>query len=70
MTEQNVDVRFTDYGSVVAFAFLTAPAREWLEANVVVESWQWMGDCVVVDHRCGQGLLDLLVASGFSVTED
>lgn len=47
-----------DEGSVVALTPLTDAASEWLDANVQAESWQWLGNALVIDHRYAQDILD------------
>lgn len=64
----DLDVRVIEHGSVVSFALLTAAAQEWVAENVGSESWQWLGENVlVVDHRYAQGLYDGMKDEGLAV---
>jgi hypothetical protein len=50
------DFVIADHGSIVSILPASAAAREWLDANVVTEPWQWM-DGAVVEHRCARDIL-------------
>jgi hypothetical protein len=63
----SADVIVTDEGSVWAFDFRSEDAREWLDATVEYESWQWLGHRLVVDHRCAAMLVEGFEEAGFDV---
>jgi hypothetical protein len=49
-------MRYPDFevetdGSVWTLRPLTAAAREWLDEHVQAESYQWLSDAFVVEHR-------------------
>jgi hypothetical protein len=46
-----------DEGTVVLITPLSKLAREWTEANVQLEDWQWLGGGFAVDHRFADDLL-------------
>ena len=47
----------------------TEGAREWVEGNVQTEPWQWLGQTLVVDHRCIEDLELGMVDAGLT-TDD
>lgn len=51
------DIRVDNQGTVVALAVLTDVAREWFDAHVVTEPWQWLGHTVGVAPRLALRLL-------------
>jgi hypothetical protein len=61
------DFKATDHGTVVGFAPLTEAAQEFLDENVHIEDWQWVGQQFYVDHRPAQNLIDGIVSAGLSV---
>ncbi len=34
----------------------TKKAKQWVSKNVLLESWQWLGDSFAVDHHFIEGL--------------
>jgi hypothetical protein len=52
-SKTQIDVQVENHGSVFTFAVLTEAARAWVDENVQLESWQWMGGCAAfaVDAR-------------------
>ena len=46
-----------DEGSVVLITPLSKLAREWTEANVQLEDWQWLGGGFAVEHGYADELL-------------
>lgn len=45
------DMKIQDEGSIVLFVPLTDFARQWVDENLALESWQWFGDGFAVEHR-------------------
>ena len=65
------DFDVTFHGSVVSFALLTPAARTWINDNVQLEPWQWLGDATfVVDHRFAQPLIDGIRGAGLQFSEE
>ena len=56
----NFEVR--DEGTVVLIIPMTEFAKKWIDENVQVDSWQWLGQGFAVDHRCAEDLLQGLQA--------
>jgi hypothetical protein len=56
------DVLVSNAFTTFVFTPLTTRAKEWVEANVHSEPWQWLGASLVVETRfaCGlaQGMKD------------
>src|SRR5437867_725929 len=56
------DVLVRNEGTVFAFCPLTKEAKQWVEENVQLEPWQWLGNTFCVEHRyalgLGQGMKD------------
>jgi hypothetical protein len=67
MTTQYDDFRIEDQGTIVLVTPLTEGAREWVDANVQLEGWQWLGGSFAVDHRMAQALIDGIEDEGFAV---
>lgn len=61
------DVAYFDLGSIVRITPMTAAAREWIEANVSSEEWQWKGRSLCVDWRFGALVLAAVEDAGFDV---
>ena len=53
-----------DDGSVVGFTPTTDEERQWFEANVEAEPWQWLGGTLWVDHRYADELAEALAHEG------
>lgn len=59
MKNETPDVTIEDQGSIVVFTIETESARSFIEENVQLESWQWLGqNSFAVDHRFANGLVD------------
>lgn len=71
MTGRTVDIEATGASeSVLCLLPLTPAGRDWLAENVTAEPWQWLGDALAVEHRCGPDLLGAALADGLYVTLD
>jgi hypothetical protein len=70
------DVLVCNEGTVVVFCPLTSRAEQWIQENVLTDSWQWFGNALVVEQRhalsLGQGmkLAGLRLAYGNVPVED
>ncbi len=49
--EKIIDIRVSNMGSMWMFTPLTEKAKNWVEENLPLEPWQWMGNSFCVDHR-------------------
>ena len=62
-----MDVCVHDCGSVVMIEPLTEVAQNWVEENVGLESWQWMGGRFACEPRCVDGLVEGMMEDGLVV---
>lgn len=62
-----VDVRVTDNGTTVSFKLETEKARTCVDGNVKVESFQFLGPSLVVDHRYAETLLQGMAFAGLEL---
>lgn len=69
-TSPKVDI-FIEGGAraqtVYRFIVCTKAARAWVDANVALEGWQWLGNGFGVDHRYAVDLADAMAAAGLVV---
>ena len=56
--------------SVYLFVPLTPEARTWVDENVELEDWQWLGGGFGVDHRYAKDLADGMTQDGLVVDTD
>lgn len=63
----STDFQFTNHGSIITVTPLTERAKEFIEQNVSVESWQYFGNAIALDRRCARDLAGVMVDEGFSV---
>lgn len=61
------DIRIEDHGSIVSFTPKSDACKEWIDQNVQLEAWQWLGPSFGVDHSYADNLIDGLQAEGFEV---
>ncbi len=61
------DVTVHDGGTIFMFELNTEAARAWVQENVSLEAWQWMGDAFVVEHRYAGGLAEGMIEHGLRV---
>ncbi|MGH7119573.1 MAG: hypothetical protein ACREFP_11395 [Acetobacteraceae bacterium] len=52
MPSETIDVEFTNHGSIVTILPLTDTACDWIDDNVAVEGWEWLGGALCADPRC------------------
>ena len=65
----NPDIKVTNNGSTWSFHVLTEAGREWVDENLGLEDWQWMGSSTfVVDHRPARELAQQMIdGSGLKI---
>ena len=66
-TLTQIDVRISNQGTMWMFTPLTNTAKEWVEENLDLESWQKMGDSFAVDHRPAAALAEGMQEAGLIV---
>jgi hypothetical protein len=62
------DFLIADHGSIVSILPVSAAAREWLDANIMSEPWQWLGGAIAVDPRCARDIIAALADTGFAIS--
>ena len=58
------DVLVVNAGTVFTFAPLTARAKTWIDDNVQSESYHWLGNMLVVEHRYAWALAEGMLSEG------
>lgn len=67
MRKRLPDFLIDNQGTVWQFTPVTDRARNFAEAELGLEDWQWHGNTFVVDHRPAHDLARALVDEGFVV---
>lgn len=62
-----IDVYVANHGSVVMVEPRSEDAKEWVEENVPLEDWQWMGRSFAVEPRMLDDLVMGMREEGFRV---
>lgn len=58
------DVLIENAGTVFTFCPLTDRAKDWISENVETESWQWIGQVLVIEHRYAWALAEGMQDAG------
>ena len=61
------DITMENHGSVVLLIPETPAGREWLDANLDTEPWQWLGGALGVDPRVAWELAEMAAGDGLEV---
>jgi hypothetical protein len=62
-----MDLKIYNEGSIIVLTPLTEDARNWIDENCNVESWQWMGGSLAIDYRFAEDIIYGLADAGFEV---
>lgn len=62
------DVTIRCFGSQFLLTPVTTAAKHWVEENVHIEGWQWMGKAFAVDQHFIENLVSAMQADGLVVT--
>lgn len=63
-----MDVKVSNEGSVCLFTLLTESAIQWVEENVSLEGWQWLGkSSFAVEYRFADHLIGGMQGDGLDV---
>jgi len=62
-----MDIKIQNEGSIIVFTPMTSEALEWINENCEVESWQWVGGSLAIDHRFAEYIIYGLADAGFNV---
>ena len=61
------DVLVRNEGSVVMLTPKSEEARAWVDENLGLESWQWLGNSFAVEWRYAPDIVDGMVGDGLEV---
>jgi len=61
------DIRVENHGSIYIFIPQTDDGREWVDANLSLESWQWFGPGFAVEPRYALQLAEGMLNDGLRV---
>ncbi len=61
------DVKIENCGTLFMFEPVTAEAKEWVDENLGLESWQWFGKRFAVEHRYAGDLIDGMAGDGLEL---
>lgn len=61
------DFRIERSGGISLLIPFTAAAREWVDENLELESWQWIGGRIAVEPRCVEAIVDGMEEAGLIV---
>jgi hypothetical protein len=62
-----LDFVVSNLGSVAMVRPVSDDAKIWVDENVALESWQWMGDAFAVEPRYLPHLIEGIQENGFEV---
>ncbi len=63
----SADVLVESHGTVALFTPMTADARQWIDENVHVESWQRIGASIACEPRCLDQIVEGMQKGGLVV---
>jgi hypothetical protein len=65
---ENTDivVRFEPASTVWTFEPVSDYAKSWVELNLHIASWQWVGNAFGVEHRQARSVLEHILYEGLS----
>lgn len=63
----SVDIAVYDCGSIVQFTPLNSNAKNWIDENLAVEDWQWMGGALCLDRRMAPAVIDAIWDAGMRI---
>lgn len=61
------DIWVRNEGSVVALTPFSQAGRVWIDENLTLESWQWLGPSAVVDWRFAPDIVAGMLEDGLEV---
>ncbi len=61
------DVTVANHGSIFMIYPLTQAAKEWVDENVPLEDYQWLGPSFACEHRYVDNLLEGMMNDGLVV---
>ena len=67
MPKAKSDVTVANEGTVWQFLPLTRKGKAWVEENLNLQSWQWLGKTFSVEHRYGESIVNGMRGDGLVV---
>lgn len=64
---KKIDVQVENHGTLFLFRPLTPKAKKWIEKNVNIEPYMWMGDAFGCEHRRAPDLASGMIKAGLVV---
>lgn len=66
------DITYRDEGTVILFTIQNDTTKQWVDDNLNLEGWQWVGPyAFAIDHRPARQLIEQLrELEGFTVEEE
>ena len=64
------DFRVTYHGTITTLTPLSDRCREWVEANLEIEAWQWFGNAIAVEPRYVEQLAEAMIEEGLVMEGD
>lgn len=61
------DVTVSGGGTIYLFHLESDTARDWVDDQVQLEGWQWLGRAFAVEHRYVGALIEGMLADGLRV---
>ncbi len=64
------DVRVESGGRLASMVLITPVSyvgRQWIDENLQVEGWQWLGRSLAVDKRYAEPIVDGMIGDGLDV---
>ena len=62
-----MDVKISNHGSIIMVAPITEAARAWVDENLVLEGWQWLGAGFACEPRYLDTLVEGMTEAGLEV---
>jgi hypothetical protein len=66
---KKIDFSVVNHGSVVLVTPQSRKAKKFVNEQIVLDGWQWLGDSFAVEPRFVGNLLDGIIQEGMTVQE-
>ncbi len=67
MSSSKIDVKVVWHGSVASLEPMTKAAKQWMDENLRVEGWQWLGNMLCIEPRYADEIAGGMQAAGLVV---
>jgi hypothetical protein len=61
------DIQIQDDGTIILFTPMSPEGKEWVEENLSLESWQWMGRSFAVEDQYADAVINSMTEDGLDV---